>query len=177
MLGLRKRQMRILLLMLICIFVYTAWFTYNNQNNIKNDDFIRFYVVANSDTATDQQLKAKVRDAVLAKVNSELVQETMARHNAQITAEKANYTMDAGQDGAQMNTTTLDLDSSREYITNHLNDIEHAALAVIEQNGYDYDVTAKLGKQWLPEKKYGEGVLPAGNYEALCITIGEGKGK
>lgn len=173
--GLRKKQMRLFLLILICIFVYSAWFTYNHHNEIKNDDYIRFHVVANSDSAVDQQLKAKVSDAVLAKVNSELVQETMARHNAQITAEKANYSTNDGQNRTQMNTTTLDLESSREYIANHLNEIEHTAEMIVEQNGYDYDVTAELGKKWLPEKNCDGITLPAGNYEALSIIIGEGR--
>ena len=31
--------------------------------------------------------------------------------------------------------------------------------------------------RWIPEKSYGSLSFPAGNYEALNVTIGEGKGQ
>lgn len=145
------------LLLLICIFLYTVLSTYNNSYCLSNDDFIRFHVIANSDSAEDQQLKLKVRDEVLAKINSEMVQEAMAR-----------------QDGE---TAVLDLDSSRAYLLNNLSEIEDLSESVIRRNGYDYEAKAELGIKWIPEKTYGEVTFPAGNYEALNITIGEGKGQ
>ncbi|QOX65037.1 hypothetical protein FRZ06_17650 [Anoxybacterium hadale] len=77
--GLRRRQIRILFLLMICIIVYSAWTVYSSQNKLSNDDFIRFHVIANSDSVSDQQLKLKVRDGVLAKINSELVKAAMAQ--------------------------------------------------------------------------------------------------
>ncbi|MBC7765378.1 MAG: stage II sporulation protein R, partial [Hyphomonadaceae bacterium] len=43
----------------------------------------------------------------------------------------------------------------------------------IQKNGQDYDVTAKVGKYPFPTKVYGDVTLPAGNYEALRVVIGE----
>lgn len=164
---LNNRSGKMLLLMLICIFLYTIWSTYNDQNTLSNSDFIRFHVIANSDSAEDQQLKLKVRDELLAKINSELVQEAMAYQSQEIYDERGN-----ARSGA-----VLDLNSSREYLLNNLSEIEDTAEAVIRKNGYDYQAKAELGIKWIPEKTYGEVTFPAGNYEALNITIGEGKGQ
>lgn len=43
--------------------------------------------------------------------------------------------------------------------------------------GYDYPVTAALEKVWFPTKEYDGFALPAGEYTALRIIIGEGAGQ
>lgn len=70
-----------------------------------------------------------------------------------------------------------DIQETRAYLMSHLKDMEAIAEKVIQQNGYDYDVSANLGVRWIPEKTYGDMHFPAGNYEALNITIGEGAGQ
>lgn len=69
------------------------------------------------------------------------------------------------------------LDETREYIKAHLEDIENIAREVVEKNGKSYSVKALFGKFPFPVKTYGFITLPAGEYEALRIVIGEGKGK
>lgn len=69
------------------------------------------------------------------------------------------------------------IENSREYLTAHLTDMEQAARRIIKENGKSYSVQADLGMRWIPEKTYGDMTFPAGNYEALNITIGEGKGE
>lgn len=54
--------------------------------------------------------------------------------------------------------------------------IERAAGAVIASWGKDYAVSAKLGRFSFPGKAYGVVFLPAGEYTALKVLIGEGKG-
>ena len=157
--GLGKKQMKLLFLLLICVFVYTSWVIYNSQSKLSNDDFIRFHVIANSDSTEDQELKLKVRDGVLAKINNELVQETMARHTQESTG-----------------TASLDLEASRQYIRDNITEIEKTAEQIIQENGYDYSADAELSVRWIPQKSYGNIIFPSGNYEALNITIGEGKG-
>ena len=49
--------------------------------------------------------------------------------------------------------------------------------AALEEQGYDYPVTAQLTDCWFPTKEYEGFALPAGNYTALRVTIGEGKGQ
>ena len=45
------------------------------------------------------------------------------------------------------------------------------------RSGYDYPVTAQLTQSWFPTKEYEGFALPAGNYTALRVTIGEGEGQ
>ena len=69
-----------------------------------------------------------------------------------------------------------DLEESRRVISESLNDIEECAQNVIWENGFDYGVTASLADSRFPVKEYGNSVFPAGTYEALRVTIGEGQG-
>jgi len=52
-----------------------------------------------------------------------------------------------------------------------------AGREVVEEWGQDYPVTAALENCWFPTKEYEDFALPAGNYTALRVTIGEGKGR
>ena len=64
-----------------------------------------------------------------------------------------------------------------QFITEWIPKIEQTAAAVIEENGYDYSVCARLEETDFPVKTYGAYTFPAGRYEALRVTIGEGAGE
>ena len=64
-----------------------------------------------------------------------------------------------------------------KFITEWIPKIEQTAAAVIEENGYDYSVCARLEETDFPVKTYGAYTFPAGRYEALRVTIGEGAGE
>lgn len=66
---------------------------------------------------------------------------------------------------------------AREYLSENLNRLEKIAEGVIASEGYDYSARANLGVRYIPEKAYGGITFPAGNYEALNITIGRGEGE
>ncbi|MEL7654380.1 MAG: stage II sporulation protein R [Bacillota bacterium] len=174
--GLRKKQIRVLFFILVCIFIYSSWMIYSSRDKLSNDDFIRFHVIANSDSVEDQQLKLKVRDGILAKINNELVQEAMAQ---ELTAFQTSGAAVMNQTGEELNETrvSLDLEQSRQYIRDNLDEIENAAEQIVRDNGYDYSVEAELGVKWIPQKSYGDVIFPSGNYEALNIIIGEGEGQ
>ncbi len=174
--GLRKKQFRILFLILVCILLYSTWTIVSSQSKLSNDDFIRFHVIANSDTDEDQQLKLKVRDGVLAKINNELVEEAMAQELAVFQTSGAAVMNQRSEESSQTR-VSLDLEQSRKYIQENLTEIEDTAERIIRENGYDYSVRAELGVKWIPQKTYGNVIFPSGNYEALNITIGEGKGQ
>jgi len=175
-LGLGKKQFGILLFLLICILLYSTWTIVSSQSKLSNDDFIRFHVIANSDTEEDQQLKLKVRDGVLAKINNELVEEAMAQELADFQTSVASAVSSEEEESSQTR-VSLDLEQSRKYIQKNLTEIEDTAKRIIRENGYDYSVKAELGIKWIPQKTYGNVIFPSGNYEALNITIGEGKGQ
>ena len=65
----------------------------------------------------------------------------------------------------------------REYIEDNLPRIESWAKEAVISQGFDYDVTASTGIRHIPAKYYDELFFPEGNYEALTLSIGEGKGQ
>ncbi len=56
-------------------------------------------------------------------------------------------------------------------------EIEEAAEEVVRENGYEYDVTVKLGEEYYPTKTYETCAFPAGEYVSLRVLIGEGEGE
>lgn len=64
-----------------------------------------------------------------------------------------------------------------EALTAHLSDLESAALAVVESEGYDYPVTVLLGEEDYPTRVYESCAFPAGTYVSLRVLIGEGEGQ
>ncbi|MGN1418917.1 MAG: stage II sporulation protein R, partial [Acutalibacteraceae bacterium] len=67
--------------------------------------------------------------------------------------------------------------SAEKYIGEHTAELEEAAQAVIEENGYDYPVKVELGESYFPTKTYENVTLPAGTYDAVRVIIGSGEGK
>ncbi len=69
------------------------------------------------------------------------------------------------------------IEETRAIVKENLNNIKSIAEEVVEQEGKDYKVDIYFGMESFPTRKYGEIVFPAGEYETLLITIGEGKGQ
>jgi len=69
------------------------------------------------------------------------------------------------------------IEETRAIVKENLENIKSIAEEVIREEGKDYEVKVNFGMTSFPTRKYGEIVLPAGEYEALLVTIGEGKGK
>ena len=69
------------------------------------------------------------------------------------------------------------LEQAQAALEGHLNTLAAAGREVVEEQGYDYPVSARLEDCWFPTKEYEDFALPAGNYTALRVTIGEGKGQ
>jgi stage II sporulation protein R len=57
-----------------------------------------------------------------------------------------------------------------------LPEIEKIANTVLDGAGIGYQATAKLGISHFPPRTYAGVTLPAGNYNALIVTLGEGEG-
>lgn len=69
------------------------------------------------------------------------------------------------------------LAEARQALEAHLTALATAGRAVVEEQGYDYPVSAQVTRCWFPTKEYEGFSLPAGDYEALRIVIGEGAGQ
>lgn len=70
-----------------------------------------------------------------------------------------------------------DLQQVRKNMVDNLTLLAQAGREVVEEQGYDYPVSATLERTWFPTKKYTDFALPAGNYTALRIVVGEGQGE
>ena len=110
------------------------------------DRVLRLHVVANSDSAEDQAVKLKVRDAVLAQAQPAL-----------------EGISDSGQ--------------AEVVLRPMLKELEQTAGAVLESEGYAPTVSVEISDQWFPTKQYEHFALPAGEYRALRVVIGEGEGQ
>ncbi len=72
------------------------------------------------------------------------------------------------------------LDSKEEALAvtrESLAEIQNLAAEQIKKEGKDYPVQVMLGNYRFPEKTYGDVTLPAGDYQAVRVVIGEGKGR
>ena len=135
----------VICLTLVIIMGFLLFFTYAGAAENEHDGIIRLHVIANSDTAGDQALKLKVRDAVIEYMGNQ-----------------------------------KDLDSiedTRDFLENSRPQIRKIADGIIASEGYDYSSDVSMGVRYIPEKTYGDITFPAGNYEALNITLGEGSGE
>ena len=72
---------------------------------------------------------------------------------------------------------TATLPQARAALEGALDQLAQAGQAVVEEQGYDYQVTARMEQCWFPTKEYDGFALPAGEYTALRVVIGEGQGQ
>jgi len=69
------------------------------------------------------------------------------------------------------------LRESEELVRECIPEIEAAARRVVERYGKEYGVKAEFGYFSFPPKEYENIRLPAGNYNALRVTLGNGGGE
>lgn len=62
-------------------------------------------------------------------------------------------------------------------LADHLEELAQAGADVLAREGCGDPVTVTLSDQWFPTKVYDGFSLPAGNYRALRVVIGEGAGQ
>ena len=117
-----------------------------NQSRRIRRDVFRMHIVANSDTEVDQSLKLKVRDRIL-------------------------------EYGKETFSNAVNSEQAESIINDNKNEIIKIARDEILKNGFDYDVNVYVGKCVFPTRTYQNSVtLPAGEYEAINVIIGEGRG-
>ncbi|WP_242314917.1 stage II sporulation protein R [Bacillus cereus group sp. BfR-BA-01355] len=107
---------------------------------------VRLRILANSDSDKDQALKRKVRDEVKAQI-----------------------------DGWVADLTSFE--EARKLIQSHIPEIEKTVENTLKREGSKESFQVKFSKNVkFPTKVYGNFIYPAGEYEAVLITIGEGEG-
>ncbi|ASK62071.1 stage II sporulation protein R [Virgibacillus phasianinus] len=110
------------------------------------DEAIRLRILANSDGDRDQEVKRTVRDAVNANISK--------------------WVKDIS-----------DINEARELIQARLPEIKSIVADTLKEEDKDQTFEVKYGPNvTFPTKLYGNYIYPAGEYEAVLITIGKGKG-
>ena len=69
------------------------------------------------------------------------------------------------------------LEETKKYVRSHKNRLEKKAETYMKTLGYDYPAHMELATTYFPTKTYGDMVFPCGNYEAVRVKLGEGKGR
>ena len=67
-------------------------------------------------------------------------------------------------------------DEAKTKISQNYSLIEQTANKVLKANGFSYLAKAKIDNEYFPTRVYDEIVLKEGNYDALILELGEGKG-
>lgn len=68
-------------------------------------------------------------------------------------------------------------DEALDITRSHIGEIEAAAEREIRRRGFDYPVCARIVTDDFDTRYYGSFTMPAGRYDALRLTIGDGAGK
>ncbi len=139
------RKWELVILLTISVLLLLGLWLEREQTDL-SDSVLRLHVLANSDCTEDQQLKLKVRDAVLQEAKAVLPEDSSAAQAELI-------------------------------LRSNLDRLAAAGAAVVAREGYNYPVTAEMKNTWFPTKEYEDFALPAGEYRALRIVIGEGDGR
>ena len=69
------------------------------------------------------------------------------------------------------------IEETRAIVKSNLDNMKSIAENIIEDEGKNYSVNISLGNENFPTRRYGDITFPAGEYETVMLTIGEGKGK
>ncbi len=70
-----------------------------------------------------------------------------------------------------------DSQQAEAYASEHLAELVDTANQVLAQQGMAYQAKASIGTYPFPEKTYGSVTLPAGDYRALRIQLGQAEGQ
>ncbi len=115
------------------------------------EDVVRLHIKGNSDADLDQVVKEKVRDSLMVSFGKTL----------------------AG---------LSDSKEAERVLKAAIPDVEKVAAACLAENGLTYGAKAFVKMDYFPDKQYrmADGrllYLPAGQYRALVVNLGEGKGE
>lgn len=81
-------------------------------------------------------------------------------------------------EGKEIFDGSVTADEAEEKILPHTEQLRQSALAVIQNEGYNYDVQITVQKEYFATRTYDNSVtLPAGYYTAVKVIIGEGAGQ
>lgn len=134
---------------------------------------LRFHVLANSDSAVDQELKLEVKQMLI-----DTMYDDLCGKNPDIYGGGTyGSTYDNIQGGALRVSKPLTKESIQTYIAGHKEELEHKAEEFMAEKGFSYSAEIQLESCYFPTKIYGDVVFPCGTYDAVRVLLGEGQGK
>ncbi len=145
----KKTIVRVEISIIIAVLIINtfSFIGFSKQCDEIRNKVLRMHVIANSDEENDQMIKLKVRDAVL-------------------------------NEGRELFDGSLTADDAEEKIVPNISRLEKVALETIRNEGFDYDVKIYVAKEFFKTRVYENTIaLPAGEYTAIKVVIGEGNGK
>lgn len=69
------------------------------------------------------------------------------------------------------------LASAENKLSDNLDELKAIAERTVRESGYTYSAEVELAKCYFPTRQYGDITLPAGNYNAVRVILGEGGGQ
>lgn len=112
-----------------------------------SENLLRLHIVGNSNSEEDQRIKLAVRNAVIDYMSTNISQKVGTK------------------------------DEAISKVSEKLAEIEEVAIKVLAKEGATYGAAAKIAQTHFPGKVYEGFYLPAGDYDALKIVLGDGAGK
>lgn len=76
----------------------------------------------------------------------------------------------------ELSESSNNVEDVKAAIKKNSNELELIAEKCVRDEGYDYEVNVEIGEFYFPTKKSMTERLPAGNYDAVRVIIGEGNG-
>ncbi len=134
-------RQKIVIFTCLIVFLISCWIIGSEAAICDiSENIVRLHIIANSNSAKDQELKLYIRDCLLNKVRSDDIYD-------------------------------------KEYIYENADEITRICNRLIKEKGFNYQARVMNGKYYFPTKTYQNISLPAGEYEAIRIVLGEGGGE
>ncbi len=78
---------------------------------------------------------------------------------------------------SELTSSCASKEEAMESLRSSLDGLRAVAEKTVAENGFDCKVSCTLGREEFDERRYDDFVLPAGEYDSLCIRLGEAAGK
>lgn len=82
-----------------------------------------------------------------------------------------------GSKVSELTESAANAQETAEIVAEYSEEIIKTAEECVKAEGYDYKVKIEIGEFYFPTKHYSKISLPAGEYDAVRVIIGEGKGE
>lgn len=153
---------------------------------------LRFHVIANSNSAEDQEIKLKVKSYLLETIDEKFNEDTAYSPKTADSPKMTDSlnttdflkTADSPEDFPLTDSSalyfpqgnTIAKDELAAFLSDHKEELAYDTERLIRRLGKAYPVSFEVTRCAFPEKFYGNIRLPAGTYEAAQVKIGAARG-